>query len=79
MIDPSAAGVANTDTLTDYGIPASLNKALIFYAKAFLAEELNDLERREYFMRLFRRAVGRAQNNNIGSFRRMSSGLHAIR
>ena len=59
--------------------PVSLNLALVYYAKAWSYRESGDLEQAEYYMRLFRRAASRAQNNNIGGFRRMSSGMHAIR
>ena len=60
-------------------LPSYLSKALVYYVRAKLAEDMADLKRKEYFMSEFRKMVERYNNTRVAGLRIMSSGYHAIR
>ena len=73
----------NVDVLNDESdtidISSYLAKALVCYVKARLAEDLRDIEAKEYYMKEFRSKVEKQQNALIKTGRFISSGAHAIR
>jgi hypothetical protein len=56
-----------------------LEKALIYYIKAKVFEDMMDIERKEYFMREFRRTLEKHENSKVYGARILSSGPNAIR
>jgi len=60
-------GQSYFSVLEDESFELDLNRtqsdALIYYVKAKLAEDMNDFEKREYFMRLFKKALGKSKGN----------------
>lgn len=56
-----------------------LAKALVCYVKARIAEDMRDIEAKEYYMREFRSKVEKHQSALIKTGRFISSGAHAIR
>ena len=56
-----------------------LAKALVYFVKAKMAEDMRDMEGREYFMREFRIMVEKHQSSLIKTGRFISSGAHSIR
>ena len=60
-------------------LPSYLAKALVYYVKGRIAEDVMDLERKEYFMREFRRMVEKHGNSQVPGPRTVMPGSHAIR
>ena len=60
-------------------LPTYLNRALVYYVKAQLAEDQRDIEGKEYFMREFKRIVEKYNNTRVAGVRRVATGVHAIR
>ena len=56
-----------------------LSKALVYYVKAKIAEDVFNLEMKEYFMKEFRKMVEKHNNTRIAGVRMISSGPYAIR
>jgi len=52
-------------------VPPYLAKALVHYVKAKLAEDQMDIEKKEYFMREFKRAVEKYENSKTSGPRRV--------
>ena len=72
--DPSYI-VSDIDILSDESdtvdLPPYLSKALVYYVKAKQAEENLDIERKEYFMREFKKIVEKHENSKISGPRRI--------
>ena len=60
-------------------LPIYLQKALVYYVKAKLAEDAGELKLREYAMREFRKMIEKHENSRISGLRITSPGSHAIR
>ena len=60
-------------------LPSYLSKALVYYVKARIAEDMMDLEKKEYFMREFRRMVEKHGNAQVPGPRKVMPGPFAIR
>ena len=60
-------------------LPAALSRALVYYIKARLAEDMRDIEAKEYFMREFRKMVEKHENAKVAGPRRIMPGVGAIR
>ena len=63
----------------DLDIPVYLEEAIIYYMKARLAEDAQQIEQREYFMNLFKKRLEGHNNTRVWGARMISSGTHAIR
>ena len=63
----------------DLDIPVYLEEAIIYYMKARLAEDAQQIEQREYFMNLFKKRLEGHNNTRVWGARMISSGPHAIR
>ena len=63
----------------DIPVASYLQKALVYYVKARLAEDILDLEQKEYFMREFRKMVEKHENAKVAGPRIIMSGNMAIR
>jgi len=73
---PTNAIIDETDTID---LPEYLAKALVYYVQAKLAEDQMDIERKEYFMREFRRILEKHESSKIRGPRMMIPGGHGIR
>ena len=60
-------------------LPNYLSKALVYYVKAKVAEDMMNLEAKEYFMKEFRKMVEKYNNTRVAGPRMQSSGAFAIR
>ena len=60
-------------------LPNYLSKALVYYVKAKVAEDMMNLEAKEYFMKEFRKMVEKYDSTRYPGVRRIVSGFHAIR
>ena len=73
----------NVDALTDEGdiidLPEYLAKALVYYVRARIFEEVGDLEGTMYNMGQFRALMNRYENSRIYGSRRVAPGVGAIR
>jgi len=71
------------DTLNNEGdvidLPEYLSKALVYYVKARIAEDIGEIEGKEYFMREFRRILEKHESAKIWGPRAISAGPFAIR
>jgi hypothetical protein len=67
------------DESFELDLPPFLQQAIVYYVKMRAYEDLGDLERREYFDKLFRKHLERYENSRIGGLRMISSGPNAIR
>ena len=56
-----------------------LSKALVYYVKAKIAEDVFNLEMKEYFMKEFRKMVEKYNNTRVAGARMISSGPYAVR
>ena len=79
--NPTAYTDINVLNSADDEIPLTpyLEKALIYYIKAKVFEDMMDIERKEYFMREFRRTLEKHENSKVYGARILSSGPNAIR
>ena len=59
--------------------PQSLSKALVYYVKAKVSEDVANIEAKEYFMREFKKMVEKHNNSRIKGPRLIVPGSHAIR
>ena len=73
----SYSSVQNEDD--EIPVASYLQKALVYYVKARVAEDLMDLEKKEYFMREFRKMVEKHENAKVAGPRRIMPGNMAIR
>ena len=60
-------------------LPNYLSKSLVYYVKAKVAEDMMNLEAKEYFMKEFRKMVEKYNNTRVAGPRMQSSGPFAIR
>ena len=67
------------DESFELDLPLYLQKALVYYVKAKLAEDAGELKLREYGMREFKKMIEKHENSRISGLRITSSGSHAIR
>ena len=56
-----------------------MQKALVYYVRAKLAEDAGEIKLREYAMREFRKMIEKHDNSRVGGLRIMATGAHAIR
>ena len=68
-----------SDESDDIPVASYLQKALVYYVKARVAEDLMDVEKKEYFMREFRKMVEKHENAKVAGPRIIMSGNMAIR
>ena len=73
----------NVDVLGDEAdtidLPEYLAKALVYYVKAKMAEDMRDMEAKDYYLREFRAIVERHENSKSWSARKVIPGIHSIR
>jgi hypothetical protein len=67
------------DESFELDLPLYLQKALVYYVKAKLAEDAGEIKLREYAMREFKKMIEKHENSKISGVRITSSGSHAIR
>jgi len=60
-------------------LPLYLQKALVYYVKAKIAEDNGELKFREYAMREFKKMIEKHENTRISGLRIISPGSHSIR
>ena len=60
-------------------LPEYLAKALVYYVQAKMAEDMMDLERKEYYIKEFRRILEKHESSKIWGSRQVISGSHGIR
>jgi|TARA_X000001382_G_scaffold115404_2_gene94130 hypothetical protein len=70
---------ALSDESDTIDLPNYLSKALVYYVKAKVAEDMMNLEAKEYFMKEFRKMVEKYNNTRVAGPRMQSSGPYAIR
>tara|TARA_R100000655_G_scaffold43986_1_gene80592 strand:- start:400 stop:831 length:432 start_codon:yes stop_codon:yes gene_type:complete len=63
----------------DIDIPSYLAKALVDYVKAKDAEDAQNIEGKEYFMKEFRKKIEKHENGRMQGIRGVLPGSHAIR
>ena len=78
LLTPEEMDILN-DEADIIDIEPYLAKALVCYVKARIAEDMRDIEAKEYYMREFRSKVEKHQSALIKTGRFISSGAHAIR
>ena len=75
--------LTDVDTLNDetdtIDLPEYLAKALVYYVKAKMAEDMRDMEAKDYYLREFRAIVERHENSKSWSARKVIPGIHSIR
>ena len=80
--DPCYA-ISDVDTINDENdeIPLMpyLERALVDYVKAQLAEDMRDMEASAYYMKKFRKRIEIAETNKMRGYRAIVTGPHAIR
>jgi len=67
------------DESFELDLPLYLQKALVYYIRAKLAEDGGNLKLREYAMKEFKKMIEKHENSRISGLRITSSGSHAIR
>ena len=67
------------DEADNIDIPSYLQKALVYYVKARIAEDAANFEVKEYMQKEFRKLIEKFENTRISGPRIISSGSHAIR
>tara|TARA_Y100001938_G_C8082768_1_gene430160 strand:- start:543 stop:1280 length:738 start_codon:yes stop_codon:yes gene_type:complete len=60
-------------------VPEYLSKAIVYYVKAKLMEDVGKFEEREYFLKEFRKSVEKHESSKVAGPRRVIAGLGAIR
>ena len=60
-------------------MPSYLNKALVYYVKAKIAEDMMNIEAKEYFMVEFRNLLEKFNNTRVSGLRIQAAGPHSIR
>ena len=71
----NVAGVTMTNEGHDVPVDEFLAKAVVDYVKARLAEDMGDLEKREYFMREFHRKISKYENTKFAGPRSVVPGV----
>ena len=67
------------DEADNIDLPSYLQKALVYYVKAKVAEDSGNFDVKEYMQREFRRMIEKYESTLVRGPRIMSSGFHAIR
>tara|TARA_R110002020_G_scaffold161061_4_gene345832 strand:+ start:401 stop:1465 length:1065 start_codon:yes stop_codon:yes gene_type:complete len=67
------------DENDEIDLPSYLTKGLVNYIKARLAEDMGNMELKEYFMREYKKILERHESGKISGVRIIGSGSHAIR
>jgi hypothetical protein len=67
------------DESFELDLPLYLQKALVYYIKAKLAEDALQLEGRQLFMREFKKMIEKYENSRISGPRVVFPGAHGIR
>ena len=67
------------DESFEFDLPLYLQKALVYYVKAKMAEDRGEIEQKEYFMREFRRILEKHESSKVRGPRVMIPGSHGIR
>tara|TARA_E500000331_G_scaffold188462_1_gene181403 strand:+ start:1197 stop:1901 length:705 start_codon:yes stop_codon:yes gene_type:complete len=67
------------DESFELDLPNYLQKALVYYVKAKIAEDSGDLKLKEYSMREFKKMIEKYESSRITGLRLMIPGAHAIR
>ena len=67
------------DESFEFDLPSYLQKALVYYVKAKLAEDAINIEAKEYLMREFKKMVEKSENSRSSGLRITSPGSHAIK
>ena len=67
------------DESFDLDLPSYLQKALVYYVKAKVAEDSGELKLREYAMREFKKMVEKYETSRISGPRMVFPGAHGIR
>lgn len=67
------------DPNTDLPYDDYLCTALVYYVKARLAEDMGNIEGKEYFMREFLKRISINENAKVAGLRLISPGIHAIK
>ena len=67
------------DESFEFDLPLYLQKALVFYLKAKMAEDQRDIELKEYFMREFRQMVEKQESSKVWGGRLVVPASNAIR
>ena len=60
-------------------LPEYLTKALVYYVKAKVAEDMRDMELKDYYLREFRAIVEKHESSKSWSARKVIPGIHSIR
>ena len=60
-------------------LPRYLSQALVYYVRARIAEDIMELELKEYMMKEFRKMIEKHENAKAGGPRRIMPGIGAIR
>ena len=74
---PHHQNLSDEDSSID--LPIYLSKALVYYVKAKVAEDIGNIEAKEYLMREFKKMVEKHNNSRIKGPRQIIPGSHAIR
>ena len=69
----------NVDESYDIPLDPYLSKALVYYLKAKIQEDIGQFEQREYFMRLFHKQIEKYNNSKVYGMRIVASGPLAIK
>ena len=73
----------NVDALNDEDdtiqVSSYLSKAVVYYVKAKIAEDMMNIELKEYCMKEFRKMVEKYNNTRVAGLRIQAAGPHAIR
>lgn len=67
------------DESFELDLPIYLQKALVYYVRAKMAEDQGSLDLREFAMREFKKMVEKYESSRISGVRIVGSGSHAIR
>jgi len=67
------------DESSEINIPDYLAKGIVYYVKAKLAEEANQMDARGFYLKEFSKVIEKFENKRIAGPRKISSGPFAIR
>ena len=81
--EPSMYMIAGVDVLSDEAdtidLPEYLAKALVYYVKAKMAEDMADIDQKEYFLKEFRGMLEKHESSKVWGARVLGPGPSAIR
>ena len=67
------------DESDELPVPPYLERAIVDYLKARIAEDQGEIEMKEYYLREFRRKVEKHESSKIRGYRAIVAGPHALR